>query len=174
MGVVSDALLIFFLRVVGISVSTLATILMVQGRRFPAIITGSLSTFVYVIAIGKVVSNLDNAWNIVAYVIGFGFGTWVGMALEGRMALGYAEVRIISIERGEEVAAALREAGFGVTQLYGRGQESPVAIIEAFVPRKNVPAVLKITEDKDKRAIVAVSEARTVQRGYWRRPDRRR
>lgn len=169
-----EVLLIFALRVVGISVSTLATILTVQGRRFPAIITGSLSTFVYVIAIGKVVNNLNNPWNIAAYVIGFGVGTWVGMVLESRMALGYAEVRIISREHGEAVAVALREAGFGVTQLYGQGQLSPVAIVEAFIPRKSVPAVLAITDEMDSTALIAVSEARTVQRGYWRTPDRRR
>jgi uncharacterized protein YebE (UPF0316 family) len=169
-----DALLIFLLRVIGIAVSTLATILTVQGRKLPAIITGSLSTFVYVIAIGKVVSNLDNAVNIAAYVIGFGVGTWVGMALDNRMALGYSEVRIISAMHGEEIADALREAGFGVTQTYGRGQDNPVVIVDAFVPRKSVPLVLSTTEKHDEKAIVAVSEARTIYRGYWRLPDRRR
>jgi uncharacterized protein YebE (UPF0316 family) len=168
-----DVLLIFVLRVVGISVSTLSTILLVQGRKLPAVLTGSLSTFVYVVAIAKVVTNLNNVWNIAAYVVGFGVGTWIGMILEGRMALGYAEVRIISPERGDEVATALRQAGFGVTQLHGRGQEYPVAIVEAFVPRKSVPEVLRIAGEKDSQAIVAVSDARTLQRGYWRKPDRR-
>jgi uncharacterized protein YebE (UPF0316 family) len=167
-------LLIFVLRVVGIAVSTLATILTVQGRRFPAIITGSLSAFVYVIAIGKVVSDLHNVWNVAAYVVGFGVGTWVGMVLENRMALGYAEVRIISKTHGKDVALALRGAGFGVTELYGQGQQSAVVVVEAFVPRKSVPTVLKIAGEMDDRAIVAVSEARTVQRGYWPVQDRRR
>jgi uncharacterized protein YebE (UPF0316 family) len=174
LSVVLEVLLIFALRVVGISVSTLATILTVQGRRFPAILTGSMSTFVYVIAIGKVVSNLNNPWNIAAYVIGFGVGTWVGMVLESRMALGFAEVRIISKDHGEDIADALREAGFGVTQLWGQGQKSTVGVVEAFIPRKSVPAVLAITDKMDDTAIVAVSEARTIQRGYWRTPDRRR
>jgi len=169
-----NALFIFVLRVVGIAVSTLATILTVQGRRLPAILTGSLSALVYVVAIGKVVTNLDNVWNIAAYVVGFSVGTWVGMVLEGRIALGYAAVRIISTERGEQVAAALREAGYGVTQLYGRGRERSVHIVEAIVPRKSVPAVIRLAEGVDERAVVAVSEARTVQRGYWPRPNRHR
>jgi len=172
--IVLEALLIFVLRVVGISVSTLGTILMVQGRRFPAILTGSLSTLVYVIAIGKVVSNLDNVWNIGAYVVGFGVGTWVGMTLDQRLALGFAQVRVISTAKGGEVVDALREAGYGATQLYGRGRENPVVVIEALVPRKNVPAVLQIVETVDEQAIVAVSEARTLHRGYWPRPNRRR
>ena len=169
-----DVLLIFGLRVLGITVSTLATILTVQGRKFPAILTGSLSSFVYVVAIGKVVTDLDNPWNVAAYVVGFGVGTWVGMMLEQRMALGYAQVRIISTSHGDEVADALRKAGFGVTEMFGKGREHPVAIVEALVPRRRVPDVVGVTERIDSQAIVAVSEARSVQRGYWQKPDRRR
>jgi uncharacterized protein YebE (UPF0316 family) len=172
--VVWDVLLIFFLRVLGISVSTLSTILTVQGRRMPAILTGSLNTFVYVLAIGKVVNNLDNPWNIAAYVAGFAVGTWVGMVLEGRIALGNAEVRIISTRKGQEIATALREAGFGVTQLYGHGQESSIVLIDAFVPRKSVPEVLRIVDSMDEKAIVAVAETRTLQRAYWRKSEHRR
>lgn len=167
-----QALLILCLRVIGISTSTLGTILTVQGRKLPAILVGSLSALVYVLAIAQVVTNLQNVLNIIAYVVGYGLGTWVGMLLEQRIALGYSDVRIISVEQGAKVAATLREAGFGVTELYGHGQASPVGMVEAIVPRKSVPQVLRLAEEVDKQAIVAVSEARTVQRGYWK-PDRR-
>lgn len=174
MNIAVEALGIFLLRVIGIAISTLATILTVQGRKFPAILTGSVSTLVYVVAIGKVVANLSNVWNVTAYVVGFGVGTWVGMILDERMALGYSQVRVISTARGNQVADALRQAGYGVTQLYGRGRENPVSVVEALVPRRRVPSVVKIVEEVDRGAIVAVSEARTLHRGYWPRPDRRR
>jgi len=173
MEILAQSLFIFALRVVGIAVSTISTILTVQGRKLPAIATGSVSVLIYVVAIGQVVTNLGNAWYVAAYVLGFAVGTWVGMALEQRLALGYAAVRVISTERGEAIAAALRRAGFGATELYGRGQESPVVVIEAIVPRKNVPTLIHLAEQVDQQAIVAVSEARSVQRGYWR-PERKR
>jgi uncharacterized protein YebE (UPF0316 family) len=166
MDVFLQALLIFLLRVVGISVHTLGMILTVQGRRLPAILAGSFNTLLYVVAIGQVVANMNNVVNVAAYVVGFGVGTWIGMLLESRIALGFAAVHIISIEQGEAVAAALREAGFGVTQMYGQGREKPVGIVQAIVPRKSVPAVIRIAEGVDARAIVSVSEAKTVQRGY--------
>ena len=171
MDVVLQALLIFVLRVVGISISTLGTILIVQGRKLPAILAGSLNALVYVVAIGQVVSNLGNVWNVAAYVIGFGVGTWVGMILEGRIALGHAAVQVISIERSEAVAAALRGEGYGATHFFGQGRETAVGIVEAIVPRKCVPDVIELAERIDGRAIVTVSEAKTVQRGYWK-PDR--
>ncbi len=168
------ALVIFVLRVIGISLSTVATILTVQGRKLLAVLTGSLSTLIYVLAIAQVVTNLSNIPNLVAYVAGFGVGTWVGMILEARMALGFSEVRIISTKQGEEIAAALRAAGFGVTQMYGRGHSSSVGIVDVFVPRKIVPQVIRTAEEVDPQAIVTVSEARMVQRGYWRPSDQRK
>ena len=168
MDVFLKALLIFGLRVVGISISTIATLMTVRGRRLPAVAAGSFSVLIYVIAIGKVVSNLSNVWNILAYTGGYGVGTLVGMAWEQRMALGFVEVRFISSEKGDELAEALRQAGFGVTELHGQGRKSTVGIVEAIVPRKNVDAVLRIARSVDATAMTTVTEARTVQHGYWR------
>jgi len=168
-----EALLIFALRVLGITISTIATLMVVQGRKLPAAAAGFITALVYIIAIGKVVANLSNVWNLLAYCGGFAVGTLVGMALEERLALGFAEVRFISTEKGDALAEALRQAGFGVTELYGRGREHVVGIVETIVPRKNVDSVLETAKSVDEKAIVTVREARTVQRGYWR-PETRR
>lgn len=173
MEALAQALLIFALRVIGIAISTLATILTVQGRKLLAVLSGSLSTLIYVVAIAQVVTNLRNIPNLAAYVVGFGVGTWVGMIIEEWMALGYSEVRVISSSRGEPIAAALRRAGFGVTQIYGHGREGSVGIVDVFVPRKSVQTVIQTVEEVDPQAIITVSEARVVRRAYWRPPERK-
>ena len=71
------------------------------------------------------------------------------------------------------LAEALRQAGFGVTEYYGHGRECAVGIVEVITPRKRVDTVLKIAKSVDENAIVAVTEARTVLRGYWRVEERR-
>jgi len=167
------ALLIFALRVVGITISTVATIMTVQGRKAPAVAAGFVSALVYVVAIGKVVANLGNVWNILAYCGGFAVGTLIGMAWEQRLALGFAEVRAISTEKSADLAEALRQAGFGVTEYYGYGRENAVGVVEVIIPRKSVDAVLGIARSVDENAIVTVTEARTVQRAYWK-PNVRR
>nr|HID13012.1 DUF2179 domain-containing protein [Anaerolineae bacterium] len=173
MNVFLEASLIFALRVLGIAVGTLATLMTVQGRKFYAVTTGFISALVYVVAIGKVVANLNNVWNILAYCGGFAVGTLVGMAWEQRLALGFAEIQAISTEKGAALAEALRQAGFGVTELYGRGRESAVGIVEVIVPRKSVDTVLGVVRSVDENAIVTVTEARMVRRGYWK-PNTRR
>jgi uncharacterized protein YebE (UPF0316 family) len=167
MDIFLEALLIFGLRVLGIAVSTLSTLMTVQGRKVYAVAAGFVSSLVYVIAIGKVVANLNNVWNIIAYSAGFAGGTLVGMMLDQRMALGFAEVRFISTEGGQDLADTLREAGFGVTELQGQGRVEVVDVIAVLIPRKEVKNVLKIAKSVDEDAIVTVSEPRLVQRGYW-------
>jgi len=168
-----EALLIFALRVLGIAIGTLSTLMTVQGRKLYAVAAGFFSALVYVVAIGKVVANLGNVWNILAYCGGFAVGTLVGMAWEQRLALGFAEVRAISPEKSAALAEALRQAGFGVTEYYGYGRENAVGVVEVIIPRKSVDAVLGITLSVDENAIVTVTEARTVQRAYWK-PNVRR
>jgi len=168
-----EALLIFGLRVLGITVSTLATLMTVQGRRLYAMVAGFISALVYVIAIGKVVANLGNIWNVLAYCGGFAVGTLIGMTLERRLALGFAEVRVISIQKSDTLAEALRQEGFGVTEYYGYGRKNAVGIVEAIVPRKSVDVVLGIARAVDENAITTVKEARAVQHGYWKSNVRR-
>ncbi len=168
-----EALLIFALRVLGIAIGTLATLMTVQGRRVYAMLSNFFSALVYVVAIGKVVANLDNVWNIFAYCCGVAAGTLIGMMWEQRLALGHVEVRFISAKKGDALADALRDAGCGATELYGHGRENVVGIVEAIVPRKDVDDLLKIAKAVDENAIVTVTEARTVLRGYWKPQWRR-
>ena len=172
MNVFLEALLIFGLRVFGISLGTLSTLMTVQGRRLYAALSNFFTALVYIFAIGRVVANLDNLWNILAYCSGVAVGTLVGMVWDERLALGFAEVRFISAQRSDALADALRQEGFGVTELYGHGREKSVGIVEAIVPRKNVNAVLAIAKVVDEKAVATVTEARSVYHGYWR-PTRR-
>jgi uncharacterized protein YebE (UPF0316 family) len=168
MNVLLEAVLIFGLRVLGISLGTLSTLMTVQGRRFYAALSNFFTALVYIFAIGRVVANLDNMWNILAYCSGVAVGTLVGMVWNERMALGFAEVRFISTQKGDALAEALRQAGFGVTELYGHGRERSVGIVEALVPRRNVNDLLKIARSVDALAVTMVTDARVAQRGYWR------
>lgn len=172
MDIFLGALLIFGLRVLGIAVSTLSTLMMVQGRRFYAVAAGFVSSLVYVLAIGKVVTDLNNVWNILAYAGGYAGGTLLGMLLEQRLALGFAEVRFISSEKGCALADALRQQGFGVTEVEGQGREREVDVVGVIVPKKGVNTVLETARCVDEDAVVMVTEPRTVRRGYWR-SDRR-
>ena len=170
MGILLGFVWIFVLRVIGITVATLQTLMMVQGRRTLAISFGIVSSLVYVLAIGKVVNDLTNPWYLTAYCAGFGVGTWLGMLVDSRLAMGFADVRIISTQRGLSIADHVRAAGYGVTTIKAHGRDGVVTIVETIAPRKSVNDILTSVKDVDPDAVVAVADARQVQHGFWRLP----
>lgn len=166
MGVIWWALFIFLSRVANVALGTVRTLLVVRGERILATVIGLFEAFFFVVAVGKVVQDLGNPLNLLAYCVGFAVGTWVGMILEGRLALGYVLVHIVSLQRGKGIAFALREKGYGVTEMLGEGRAGRVEIIEVVAKRKDVPRITSIGCEIDEDAFITVQEPREVYRGY--------
>jgi len=160
-------LFVFALRLTDVTLGTLRILMTVRGRKWLARLIGFVEVTIFVAAISQVVRNVGNVWNVLGYASGFAIGTMVGMTLEERLALGYTVVRIISSGLGVELGESVRRAGFGVTQVSGRGMREAVDIREIVVRRADLPAVLQIVNQVDNKAFVTVEETRRVYRG-WR------
>jgi uncharacterized protein YebE (UPF0316 family) len=145
---------------------TIRTLLMVRGRKWVSALIGFFEILIFVLAISRVILEMDNIWNILGYCGGFAVGTIVGMSLEDRLAVGFAMVRIISQVSWLEITRDLRQQGFGATQVIGEGKDGPVGIIYSMVRRKQVPAVIELCEQLDEHAFITVEEAGRVHRGY--------
>lgn len=164
--VLMGALLIFFLRVFGITVSTLRVLVMMRGKKFAAFVAGFFEVLAYVIAIGEVVNNLDNIWNILGYCLGFSVGTVVGMMLDERTASGFANVRIISRYKTQNIVSEIHNAGFGATVGWGHGRGGTVGMIVAVVRRKEIDKICAIAEAVDSNAFITIEDTRAIRRGY--------
>lgn len=163
-----SALLIFVLRVGDMSLDTLRMLFVMRGRKGLAWVSGFCQSLLFVIAFSSVLSNLDNPLNIVGYAAGFATGNVVGILIEARLAIGYTHLRIISSRRGNMLAEKLREAGYAVTEIAGRGKDGTVNILSCSVQRKNADAVLQVVQQIDAEAFVTKEEVSAVRRGFWR------
>ena len=164
------ALLIFGLRLTDVPIGTLKTVLMVRGIRTWATLLGLLEVVLWLTAMGKVMGQLDNPWNIAGYALGYSAGTWLGMWIENRLAFGSVEVHTISLTKSNELAESIRAAGYGVTQFQGYGESGPVCIVGTTVERKHLDNLLKRIHDVDINAFITVDDARKVIGGY--RPNK--
>lgn len=142
-------LFIFFARITDVSIGTLRTICIVRGLRYLAPVLGFFEVAIWIIAVSGVFSHLDRWYNIVAYAGGFAAGNAVGMFIEQRLAIGMQAIRLISTGHSAAVAAGLRLAGYGVTEIKGRGLHGEVSICFVVVPRKETPVVLRVAESID-------------------------
>jgi uncharacterized protein YebE (UPF0316 family) len=159
-------LLIFTLRICDVSIATFRLISAVRGRKLLATALGFVEILIWIVAVGTVVRNLDSVWLVVSYAAGFAAGTYVGMTIEEKLALGLADVRIMSRETGVEIAESLRDLGFGVTEMLGQGKEGRVEILMTVVPRRALRRVLDEVSHWDDGAFVTVEEPRSIQRGW--------
>ncbi len=167
-AVITGAVIIFVLRIIGVTLATLRVLIMMRGRKILAASMGFFEVLVYVLAIGQVVNNLGNVWNLLGYCLGFAAGTLIGMSIEERLALGYATIRIVSRYNGQHMADAIRVAGYGATIDWGQGRDGTVGIVYVTVRRREIDAVVNLADEVDDEAFVTVEDTRTIRRGYMR------
>ena len=164
--VIWNALLIFVLRLVGVSLGTVRMMLVMRDRRRLAAVIGFIEATVWIVAVGRVIGDIDTIWNILAYSGGFAAGTLLGSWIEGRLALGHMCVRVVSMDKGAEIAEEVRQSGHGATELKAEGLSGPVCLIEIVAPRKRVGEIVRLINSVDDSAFVTIEDARHVTRGY--------
>ncbi len=166
--ILGNALLIFCLRLTDVSLGTVRTIMVTRGMRKVAALMGFVEVTIWVVAITRVLGNMDNVISILAYAGGFACGTLLGMGIEERLALGHVRVRIISMDKGQQVAQTIREAGYGATLVQAEGQSGPVYMVDVVIARKEIQEINRLVNQVDATAFLTVEDARRVLRGYQR------
>ncbi len=164
--VLASAGFIFIIRVVGMAFSTVRMLLMMRGKKLGTALTGFVEVSLYILAIGGVVNNLSNIWNILGYSLGFVAGTLVGMWIDERTAAGFVDVRIISRYKAQFILEKLHKGGYGATVAWGQGRQGAVGMIWAIVRRKEVIEVQRIAETADPDVFITIEDTRTVRRGH--------
>jgi uncharacterized protein YebE (UPF0316 family) len=163
-----SALLIFTLRVCDMTLDTLRVLFVMRGKKQIAWVLGFFQSAIFVLAIGKVLTQLNNPLNIIGYAAGFATGNVVGMIIEERIAIGHVSINIISPKRGSAIVTYLRQNGFAVTESSGRGKDGMVSMINCSVLRKQVDTVHALVNEIDPEAFITAKDVRPLWRGFWR------
>lgn len=161
----AGALLIFALRIVDVSCDTMRVLFAVRGKRLIAGSLGFFQAFIWIFAVATAIRHLDSWMHILGYAAGFACGTMIGITIEQSVAYGLAAVRIVSRFGGVEIAEALRDRGYGVTEFAGYGREGKVEIVNSVVLRAHLDEVVAIVERWDPEAFVTVEEPRILLGG---------
>jgi uncharacterized protein YebE (UPF0316 family) len=158
------ALAILCLRVVDVSFDTMRVIFTIRGRRGVAALLGFIMAMVWIFAAGNAVKHLDSWLHIFGYAAGYGLGNFVGITIERTVAYGINVVRIFT-RRGEEIAAALRERGHGVTVFVGHGREGKVDLIMCATQRAHLDDLVGVVETHDPSAFLTIEEPKSLRGG---------
>ena len=167
-------LLILMARVVDVSLDTIRVIMVAKGYRNLAPFIGFFQSLIWLITITRIMANLDNWFTYIGYAAGFGLGTYIGMILEGQLALGYELVRVITKREAEELTEGLRGEGFRVTSVPGMGREGEVGVLYIIIKRKVLKEVIGIIQQHNPNAFYTIEDMRFVSSHALLSPARKK
>lgn len=158
--VLLTCLLIIVARIADVSLGTIRTIFTIQGRRGIAIVLSVFEILIWVFIVSRVIHGIqDQPVYGLAYAIGYALGTFMGITIEQRLALGRQVVRIIT-RQGPELAEALRTAGYVVTQFDGHGRDGPVQQLFIELERRQARKVIAHARELDPKCYYMVDDVR--------------
>jgi len=163
---------IFTARVADVSLGTVRTVFIVRGMRELAAAIGFLEVTIWLLAISTVVQRLDSPLNVVAYAGGYATGSYVGVWLETKLALGFQLVQLVSASDGRDLRRRLEEAGYRVTAVPGHSGDSAVTLLFVTVPRRDVASIMALARNADPAVILATEDLRFFHPGLCATPPR--
>ncbi len=166
-GLIILPILIFSARVVDVSLGTLRTVYVSQGKRHLAPLIGFCEVFIWILAMGQIFSNVTNIWYYFAYAGGFATGNYIGLIIERKISLGYLKIQLILRENPENLINTLKAEGFGLTTLTAIGTRGNVKLLIIVVKRKNESRVRDIIREKSPNAFISIEQVQSVRGGQF-------
>lgn len=160
-------LLIFFARICDVSIGTMRIIFVSKGKRNIAPFLGFFEVLIWITAISKIMQNLDNYINYVAYAAGFATGNFIGMMIEEKLAMGIQMIRVFTHNNGLELVQSLNSKGYGATSVEAHGARDKVYLIYTIVERHEIAKVLEVIIQFNPKAFYTIEDVKAAREGIF-------
>ncbi|MFH0975059.1 MAG: DUF5698 domain-containing protein [Spirochaetota bacterium] len=159
-------LYIFFARIVDVSIGTIRIILISQGHRRITPVLAFVEILIWLTAIGKALNNLSGIFSYLSYAGGFAAGNYIGMLIESRLSIGFQSIRIITSEKVTALPMMLKDEGFDISIVNGKGTKGEIQIIYTVVRKKNVKKIMEMTNALEPNAYITIENVHSHRRGF--------
>jgi uncharacterized protein YebE (UPF0316 family) len=159
-------LFIFFSRVVDVSLGTIRIILVSRGNKLMAPLIGFFEVMIWLLAISKALENLSGPLSYIIYAAGFATGNYVGLMIEGFLAIGYQSVRVITSKVVSALPLTLREEGFGITIVEGKGLKGDVSILYTVIHKREMSKLIEIVNELEPKAFITIEDVKSFKAGF--------
>ncbi len=159
--------LIFLSRLGDVTMATMRHIFISKGYRKIVPVLGFFEVLIWMVAMRQVFSHLDNIACFIAWAAGFSAGTYLGMLIEERLALGMQVIRIITKDDFPDLMEAFRQINQGVTIVNGEGAKGPVKLIFTVVRRVNKEKVIRLIHTHAPHAFYSIEDVKSSHQGVF-------
>ncbi|WP_163323971.1 DUF2179 domain-containing protein [Draconibacterium mangrovi] len=165
--------LIFISRIADVTIGTIRIVMVSKGHKLWAPILGFFEVLIWLIAITKIIENLDNWLCYIAYGLGFAAGNYIGLLIEEKLALGIVKLQIITKKDASKLIENLKVAGYGITHHNAQGANEKVSIIHSIIKRSEIKKVESIVKTTNPKAFYSVEDIKFVNEGVFPIPSAR-
>ena len=163
--------MIFFARLLDVSIGTVRIIIVMRGMKLLAAVMGFFEVTIWVLAVSAVISTINESMlSLIAYGLGFATGTLVGMVVEEKLALGSQMVRIVNTDRQKPLTKIIRDMGFMATRVEGMGSRGPVELVFVVVSRRRAHELVAAVSAESPDAYITIEDIRRETHG-WELPN---
>ncbi len=155
-------LLIFVARIGDVSINTLRIMFVMNGKKNIVPILGFFEAMIWLLAIGQIFQNVDNPLSYIAYAGGFATGTYVGMTLEEKLAIGRVLVRVITPEPHPELLEFMKMKNYRFTNVGGEGRFGKVNLLFTVMKRDTLPEFISKVKEVDEKAFYTIESVKRV------------
>jgi len=146
--------IIFLSRVLDVAMGTYRVQMIVRRKKLIAGVLGFFEVMIFILIVSKVIQDIGNWLNVIAYCAGFAIGNIVGIYISEKISKEIISVGIISKDKWQGIEEKLREEGFGVTRNLGYGKDGEVQILRVICERNYFPKVKDISLEYDRKAFI--------------------
>jgi len=159
--------LIFLARICDQSIGTMRIIFVSKGKRNIAPFLGFFEVLIWIVAISKIMQNLDNYVNYIAYAAGFATGNLVGMIIEEKLAMGIQMIRVFANEKGIELVQLLNSNGYGATSVEAHGARDKVHLVYTIVQRNELGKVIDLINTFNPKSFYTIEDVKAANEGIF-------
>ena len=162
------SLIIFFARIVDVSLGTIRINMIVRRKKVLAATIGFFEVAIFISIIVRVTQQAGSIYGILAYASGFAVGTIIGIIISEKLSKDLISTNIISKNNSDEIKEVLKEEGYGITCYDGKGINGEVEIINVVCSQLDTKRMNKLVQNTDPKAFMASYMLDKIRGGFIR------
>ncbi len=161
--------LIFFGKIIEVTVSTLRMVLINRGERVKGALIAFFDILLWLVITGTVLEGYqEDPLRILVFALAFSVGNYLGSWLEDKLAFGLRSQKatVPDSPKSKALAETLRSENFAVTVLRGMGRSGERDILLLHLKRKRIASAVALINAHSPDAVIVIADSRGISGGY--------
>ncbi|WP_088227658.1 DUF5698 domain-containing protein [Desulfosporosinus sp. FKB] len=157
--------LIFFARIIDVSLDTLRLKSMIRGKKYIVSLIAFVEIIVYTLGASQAFKYVMHPTVLIFYACGYAAGNYIGMIIDDKLSRDSIYVLVVANHDEWSLADTLREQGFAVTTAKGYGMNgSEKSQLILIVKKKQFRELTKLIQEFDPTAYVVSMDVKDMKR----------